>query len=153
MAFHLIDMETWERREHYKYYQTMVHSSYTLNAHIKITELLKEIKNRELRFYPVFLYVVSTAVNRIREMRMAHDSEHRLGYWDECHPSTPYFTRTTIHFQTYGPNITSTCRLYKPAFRTWNLRRQGVKPAENGNFTPISCVPWISYTSQCYDTR
>ena len=49
MAFHLIDMETWERREHYKYYQTMVHSSYTLNAHIKITELLKEIKNRELR--------------------------------------------------------------------------------------------------------
>lgn len=46
MAFHLIDMETWERREHYKYYQTMVHSSYTLNANIKITKLLKEIKQR-----------------------------------------------------------------------------------------------------------
>ena len=50
MAFHLIDMETWERREHYKYYQTMVHSSYTLNANIRITNLLKEIKRRGLRF-------------------------------------------------------------------------------------------------------
>ena len=80
MAFHLIDMDTWERREHYKYYQTFVHSSYTLNANIKITNLLKEIKQRGLRFYPVYLYIVSTAVNRIKEMRMAHDGEHRLGY-------------------------------------------------------------------------
>ena len=90
MAFHLINMETWERREHYKYYQTMVHSSYTLNANIRITNLLKEIKRRGLRFYPAYLYVVSTAVNQIKEMRMDHDSEQRLGYWDECHPCLLY---------------------------------------------------------------
>ena len=63
MAFHLIDMETWERKEHYKYYQTLVRSSYTLTANIHITGLLEEIKKRNLKFYPVFLYITSTAVN------------------------------------------------------------------------------------------
>ena len=40
MAFHLIDMNTWERRDHYDYYRTIVRSSYTLNTNIKITGLL-----------------------------------------------------------------------------------------------------------------
>ena len=151
MAFHLIDMETWERREHYKYYQTMVHSSYTLNAHIKITELLKEIKNRELRFYPVFLYVVSTAVNRIREMRMAHDSEHRLGYWDECHPSYTIFheddhTFSDIwsfydeDFRKCYENIVSDMETYK------DCKGPKGKPGQPPNFYCISCVPWMDFT-------
>lgn len=83
MAFHLIDMETWERREHYKYYQTLVRSSYTLTANIHITGLLEEIKKRNLKFYPVFLYITSTAVNSIKEMRMTKDASGNLGYWDE----------------------------------------------------------------------
>lgn len=157
MAFHLIDMETWERREHYKYYQTMVHSSYTLNAHIKITELLKEIKNREMRFYPVFLYVVSTAVNRIREMRMAHDSEHRLGYWDECHPSYTIFHEDDHTFSDiwseYNKDFAVFYKTCVQDMETWkDVKGVKTKPEKPENFTPISCVPWISYTSQCYDT-
>lgn len=70
MAFHLIDMNTWERRDHYDYYRTIVRSSYTLNTNIKITGLLNAVKSRGLRFYPVFLYVISTAVNRQKEMRI-----------------------------------------------------------------------------------
>ena len=33
MAFHLIDMETWERRDHYRYYQTLVRTGYTLTGY------------------------------------------------------------------------------------------------------------------------
>lgn len=60
MAFHLIDMDAWERRAHYQYYQTLVRSSYTLTANINITGLLQEVKRRGLRFYPVFLLELGT---------------------------------------------------------------------------------------------
>ena len=50
MAFHLIDMETWERRDHYRYYQTLVRTGYTLTTEIDITCLLEEVRRRELRF-------------------------------------------------------------------------------------------------------
>ena len=91
MAFHLIDMETWERRDHYRYYQTLVRTGYTLTTEVDITCLLEEVRRRELRFYPVMLYVISTAVNRQRELRMARDREGHLGYWDVCHPSYTIF--------------------------------------------------------------
>mgnify|MGYP000721396295 CR=1 FL=1 len=31
MAFHLIDMDTWERREHYYYYKDFLKVRYNLN--------------------------------------------------------------------------------------------------------------------------
>ena len=43
MAFHLIDMETWERRDHYRYYQTLVRTGYTLTTEADITRLLEEV--------------------------------------------------------------------------------------------------------------
>ena len=157
MAFHLIDMETWERREHYKYYQTMVHSSYTLNANIKITNLLKEVKRRGLRFYPVYLYMASTAVNQIKEMRMAHDSEHRLGYWDECHPSYTIFHKDDHTFSDiwseYNKDFSVFYKTCVKDMEVWkDVKGVKTKPDKPDNFTPISCVPWLSYTSQCYDT-
>ena len=38
MAFHLIDMDTWERREHYYYYKDFLKVRYNLNIQVDITE-------------------------------------------------------------------------------------------------------------------
>ena len=50
MGFHLIDMETWERREHYRYYRDRIKARYNLGAEIDITDLLPQVKAEGLRF-------------------------------------------------------------------------------------------------------
>lgn len=157
MAFHLIDMETWERREHYNYYQTLVHTNYTLTANLTITGLFREIKRRGLRFYPVFLYVTAAAVNRQKEMRMARDKEGRLGYWDECHPSYTIFHEDDHTFSDiwteYSPDFSVFYRRCVEDMETWkDVKGVKTKPGRPDNFTPISCLPWLSFTSQSHDT-
>lgn len=157
MAFHLIDMNTWERREHYKYYQTLVRSNYTLTANIDITGLVKEIKRRSLRFYPVFLYVTSTAVNSIKEMRMSKDADGNLGYWDECHPSYTIFHKDDCTFSDIWSEYQKDFSVFyanciKDMEEWKDVKGVKTKPGKPDNFTPISCVPWISYASMAYDT-
>ncbi|MDD3223004.1 MAG: chloramphenicol acetyltransferase CAT [Clostridia bacterium] len=157
MAFHLIDMDTWERREHFKYYLNLVKTSYTLTANLHITQLVEEIKKRGLRFYPVFLYITATAVNRQKEMRMAYDSEKRLGYWDECHPSYTIFHKDDCTFSDIWTTYDSDFSVfYKNCLQDMETYKdiKGIKPkpGKPDNFTPISCLPWLSYTAHSNDT-
>lgn len=157
MAFHLIDMETWERREHYKYYQTLVRSSYTLTANIHITGLLEEIKKRNLKFCPVFLYITSTAVNSIKEMRMTKDASGNLGYWDECHPSYTIFHKDDCTFSDiwseYNKDFSVFYQNCLQDMEEWkDVKGVKTKPNKPDNFTPISCLPWLSQASMAYDT-
>lgn len=157
MAFHLIDMEHWERKEHYQYYQTLVRSNYTLTANLNITPLVQAIKTRRLKFYPVFLYITSTAVNRIKEMRMAKDKDGHLGYWDECHPSYTIFHKDDCTFSDIWTQYHADFNVFYEScikdMDEWkDVKGVKTKPGKPDNFTPISCLPWLSYTSMAYDT-
>lgn len=157
MAFHLIDMEHWERKEHYQYYQTLVRSNYTLTANLNITPLVQAIKTRGLKFYPVFLYITSTAVNRIKEMRMAKDKDGHLGYWDECHPSYTIFHKDDCTFSDIWTEYHTDFNVFyenciKDMIEWKDVKGVKTKPGKPDNFTPISCLPWLSYTSMAYDT-
>ena len=50
MAFTVIDMENWERKEHYQYYINLVKAKYTVTTEIDVTKLVSEIKNKNLKF-------------------------------------------------------------------------------------------------------
>lgn len=157
MAFHLIDMEHWERREHYTYYQTLVRSSYTLTTNLNITPLVQAVKARRLKFYPVFLYITSTAVNRIKEMRMAKDKDGNLGYWDECHPSYTIFHKDDGTFSDIWSEYHADFKVFyencvKDMTEWKDVKGVKTKPGKPDNFTPISCLPWLSYASMAYDT-
>ena len=157
MSFHLIDLETWERRDHYRYYQTLVRTGYTLTAKLDVTRLLEEVRRRGLRFYPVMLYVIATAVNRQRELRMARDKDGQLGYWDVCHPSYTIFHEDDHTFSdiwtAYTPEFSRFYRDCVQDMETWkDVKGVKTKPDKPDAFTPISCLPWLSYTGMGYDT-
>ena len=157
MAFHKIDMDNWERREHYYYYRDFIKTRYNLCGEIDITGLLSQIREKRLHFYLVFLYVVIHTVNEIRELRMCLDEDGALGYWDVCHPSYTIFHKDDLTFSDIWTE-------YSPDFRTFYERAsqdmetfkdvKGIKakPDTPPNFCPISCIPWISFTGFGSDT-
>ncbi|MBO5666392.1 MAG: chloramphenicol acetyltransferase CAT, partial [Firmicutes bacterium] len=89
--FHLIDMETWPRRDHYEYYKNLVKTSYNLTAYVDISKLLFHCNETKQRFYPTFVYAVTKSVNQVKELRMALDKDGNLGWYDCLNPSYTIF--------------------------------------------------------------
>ena len=157
MAFHKIDMDNWERREHYYYYRDFIKTRYNLCGEIDITGLLSQIREKRLHFYLVFLYVVIHTVNEIRELRMCLDEDGALGYWDVCHPSYTIFHKDDLTFSDiwteYSPDFQTFYERASQDMETFkNVKGIKAKPDTPPNFCPISCIPWISFTGFGSDT-
>lgn len=157
MAFHLIDMESWERAEHYQYYRNIIKARYTLSINVDITNLLPQVKGRNLKFYPVFIHILMQVVNQTREFCMALDHEGRLGYYDMCHPSYTIFHNDDKTFSDiwteYNPKFDEFYQAAAGDMETYkDVKGVKAKPGKPDNFCPISCVPWLSFTSYASDT-
>jgi len=155
--FHKIDLNTWERKPYFDYYFNTIKTKYTLNANIDITDLLNIKKERSLKFFPTFLFVIMKAVNANKEFKMSFDKEGNLGYWNYVVPSYTIFHEENKTFSDiwseYNENfydfykiIISDMEKYKDI--------KGIKARENRpeNYCHISALPWLSFTGYSHDT-
>ncbi|MBV4418454.1 chloramphenicol acetyltransferase [Clostridium tyrobutyricum] len=151
MDFKKIDMNTWPRREHFNYYINNIKCKYNLTSNIEITNLLFEIKKRNLRFYPSFIYVVSKAINHNMEFRMSYDNEGKLGYWKYTNPVYTLFheddktfsdiwTYYNEDFSIFYADCVKDLETYK------DVKGIKAKPNQPENFFPVSALPWLSFT-------
>lgn len=157
MGFHLYDRRQWPRSKYYDYYRNIIKTRYTLTDEIDVTQLLKQVNRRGLKFYPVFVHILMQAVNEQPEFRMALDGEKNPGYFDVCHPSYTVFHEDSHTFSDiwtyYDENFE---RFY--AQMTKDIQDYGhiheikAKPGQPANFTSISCIPWLNYKAYAIDT-
>ena len=69
MAFQLIDLENWERREYYEHFIKEVVCTYSAVVNIDITNL----KGQKL--YPAMIWLLTKTVNDMPEFRTSLTSE------------------------------------------------------------------------------
>ena len=155
--FNKLDMEKWERREYFFYYKNLIKAKYNLNIDMDITDVLKRVKEKEIKFYPAMIYAVIRGVNENREFRISYDKDGNLGYWNICHPSYTIFhdddkTFSDIwseydeNFEKFYKNIVEDIEKYK------DIKGVKTKLGRGDNFCPISCIPWLSFTGCANDT-
>ena len=150
--FNYIDVDNWERKEHFNYYRNIIKCGYSCTVQLDIGRFRNEVKEKGLRFYPSFVYCVSKIVNSMKEFRMAVDSEGKPGYYDISNPNMTIFhsddntfsdmwTEYYPDFRTFYDNVISNIEICKD--------KKGIKVRDNQppNFFCISCVPWINFTS------
>jgi chloramphenicol O-acetyltransferase type A len=82
MAFRIIDLATYPRREHYERFLEMK-LTYSATVQIDITRVRALARERGYRMYPAQIWMLTTVANRVPEFRMSHDGEGKLGVWDE----------------------------------------------------------------------
>lgn len=73
-----------------------------MTANVDITMMLEEIHQKEIKFYPTFIYVISRMINKHTEFRTCFNDEGVLGYWEEMIPSYTIFHKDDKSFQVYG---------------------------------------------------
>lgn len=155
--FQPIDFEKWSRKPYFDYYINKIKCKYTLNANIDITELRTVVKDKKIKFFPTFLYVILRAVNLNQEFRMSYDKEGRLGFWNFVVPSYTIFhdddktfsdvwSEYNEDFEVFYETVLADMEKYKGV--------KGIKAKANcpENFCSVSSLPWLSFTGFAQDT-
>ena len=151
-TYRKIDMASWPRREHYKYYTERLKVEYSITTSIDITKLLDFCHANGYRFYPSMIYFVTKVVNEIENLRMFLDGDGSLCVWNRVIPSYTIFHEDDKtfsdcwsdyceDFDTFYRTITEDMEKYKDV--------KGIKARKNQppNFYCISCAPWTAFTS------
>ena len=69
-AFKKVDMESWPRREHYRYYTEALKVEFNMTVPVDVQNLLRFCHAHGYKFYAAAIYCVTKALNRIENFRM-----------------------------------------------------------------------------------
>lgn len=149
MGFTKIDMDTWSRKECFTHFMTVAKSSYSMTVDMDVTRVVRYVKTNGLRFYPVFTWIVTKAINRQKEFRMGYDAQQNLGYYDNIHPDYAVLDRETNIMDSlcteYRENLEAFYRAMTADMEHYEREKRHTDPIDN--FFIVSCLPWVRYTS------
>lgn len=145
-------LENWPRAEAFYYYSQMAPTSYSITVKLRVTRLRQLTKQKQIKFFPAYLYAVSRVVSQLQELKMAV-KEEALGYWDYLHPVYPQFhpedqtvsllwTEYTADFPEFYHRYLMDCQNF--GGDCGMLTKKGPPPE---NAYVISCIPWFSFDS------
>lgn len=152
MNFNLIDIENWNRKEHYLHYMESLRCTYSLTTNIDITCLKHEIKSVNKKVYIALIYMITTAVNQHKEFRMDKDNDGRLGYWNEVNSSYTIFNEESQTFSSIWTEYNSCFPVfYDNCFQDISIYSGStmMTPKSNApkNVFTISSIPWTDFTA------
>lgn len=145
MSFHLIEFQTWERKEFYEHFINEVVCSYSTTVNLDITNL------NGLRLYPTINWLLTKAVNQIPEFRTAL-TDKGVGIYDEMHPAYTIFNKENKNFSAIWTEFHADYHDFLSAYDTdvekFSLSaRYAPKPDRPLNSFDISMIPWFTFTS------
>lgn len=145
MSFHLVNMQTWERREFYEHFINEVVCTYSTTVNIDITSL------NNVRLYPAMIWLLTKTVNQMPEFRTALTNEG-VGIYDEMHPAYTIFNKDNKNFSgiwtKFDPDYSAFLRAYESDTAQYaSSVKYTPKPDRPANSFDISMVPWFTFTS------
>lgn len=145
MAFHLIDMENWDRREFYEHFINEVVCSYSVTVNLDITNL------RDARLYPAMIWLLTKTVNEMPEFRTSL-TKAGLGIYDSMHPMYTVFNKENKNFSGiwsyYSEHYMEFLKNYDEDVCVYSKsKRYTPKDGTPENSFNISMVPWLEFTS------
>lgn len=81
-----INLETWERKEHYLFFKKLDVPQYDITFQIDITPLYQYVKDRGISFYLTMIYVVMQTINEIDAFKY-RIKDDQVVYFEKTHPS------------------------------------------------------------------
>lgn len=145
MAFELIDLEKWERKEYYLHFINEVRCTYSATVHLDITNLKGQ------RLYPAMIWLLTETVNLFSEFRTVLTSEG-LGIYDTMHPAYTVFNTERKTFSgiwtEFDPDYGRFLKAYEEDCAKYShSERYTPKPNTPANSFNISMVPWFTFTA------
>ncbi|MGN0666779.1 MAG: CatA-like O-acetyltransferase [Huintestinicola sp.] len=153
MKFTPIDMQSWPRAQVFYYFSKMAPTGYSLTVNMNVTKLKRFTESNGMKFFPVYLWLVTKNLNRQTEFKIA-EQEGVLGYFDTLTPLYASFhdDDKTFSFMwtEYNDDLGEFYRNYIENQRSFGENHgvlcQPLTPPPPNSYT-VSCLPWVSFNS------
>jgi chloramphenicol O-acetyltransferase type A len=148
--FYPIDLANWPRREVFYYFSKMAPTGYSITVEVDVTKLRCVTKEKGIKFFPAYLWLVTRNLNRYTEFKCAM-KDGEVGYYDTL---TPLYAAWHEENHTFSFLWTQYCESFREFYQAYRLdqreygRNPGVLakpqlPPENA-YT-VSCIPWVEF--------
>ncbi|EAO54249.1 Chloramphenicol acetyltransferase [Bacillus thuringiensis serovar israelensis ATCC 35646] len=143
-------IEKIDREQYFEHYLKLK-CTFSMTVNVDITMLLEEVYQKGIKFYPVFIYLISRVVNNHKKFRTCFNDEGVLGYWEEMIPNYTIFHKDDKSFSSIWTDYSSDFRTfyknYEDDMRCYaNVHGLFTKENIPPNVFPISSIPWTSFT-------
>lgn len=146
---HEIDLETWDRREHYAFFAPMSHPFYSLTFPVDVTALRRRCKEEGLPFYPAMVFGVTKAMEGV-EAFLYKDRNGRIVRHDRLVPSFTDLRQGSdlFHIVTLeaGEELADFCRRAKAASAA-QTEFFTAGPWAEDELIYFTCLPWFPVTA------
>lgn len=148
MAYRIIDMENYARRQHFNYFRSLPYPYVGITADVDVTDLLKYCKAKKRSFYLMFIHAVALAADKVPELRQRIHGNQIIEY-SEC---------PTSHIELLEDGSYCYCTLYHhlPLKAYYSEAEKARTDCKAGSITEdeavesmyfISTLPWLHYTA------
>lgn len=145
-----IDLDTFPRKEHVRYFSALAYPYVGVTQNIDLTAFLPRIRQRGYPFFLTFLWCVSAAANAVPELRQRLSNGKLLQY-DFCctshtvaRPDGTYCYCTLDCGKEFDTFLPYAERMQTAALETGSIE-ESAEEAQSLIF--VSCMPWMSFTA------
>ena len=150
MTFTPIDMAAWPRAQMFHYFSRMAPTGYSITADVDVTGLRAALKARGLRFFPVYLWLVTKCLSEQKEFTTA-ERDGIVGFYDALTPLYASFHEDDRTFSLMWTEFDGDLDAFHRGYlenREKYSNNHGVlcrpdMPPENA-YT-VSALPWVSF--------
>lgn len=145
----IINIDNWERKEHYQLFINQSPCTFSISAKINIDKLLKNLDKSRYKFYPVILFFISKVINNHKEFKMKYIDEEKIGFYDEVFPSHLLFHKDKEIYSDiwteYDENIDKFMDNYEYDIKKYKSNYELAPKGNKENLFNFSCLPWLHY--------
>lgn len=152
MNFTPIDLNSYPRGQVFYYFSKMAPTGYSLTVNMDVTKLKAYTKEKKIKFFPCYLWLVTKNLNSMTEFKMA-GQDGKLGYFDTLTPLYAHFhdddKTFSLMWTEYNEDFGEFYRSYLENQRSFGENHgvwcQPTTPPPPNAYT-VSCLPWVSFT-------
>lgn len=85
----IIDIETWERRDNYRFFQGFLNPCISITSEVECGAAKNRAKAAKQSFFLHYLYAILRAANEIKELRYRFDAKEQVVLYDTVDVLTP----------------------------------------------------------------
>ena len=144
-----IDIESWPRREHYRFFMGLDYPQYNLCFDVDVSKLVPFCRERGLSFYYALLYCSTLAANAVEAFRYRARGD-KVVLHDGLHPSFTDMSKDSDLFRIVTVEMPETLEAFVE--RAAARSSEQVHPFDFTGFEGrddliyYTSIPWVSFT-------
>ena len=147
MNMKTIDLNTWDRLTHYRFFKTMAYSQYNISLNLDITNFLPMVRGKQLSFYCAMIFAATHELNKVEAFRYRIRGEQVVLH-DTTHPSFTALPKGSELFKIVTVEMEDSLESFavkaeKRAEEQTCFILDSVE--ERDDLFYITCIPWISF--------